>query len=49
MDLNFDPSTPVGVALIVIGVLVAVRAIKLFVKVAMIAVVAAGLYVWLGL
>ena len=42
-------TTPVGIALVVIGVFIALKAAKTIVKLLMVLVVAAGLYVWLGM
>ena len=39
-------TTPLGIALIVIGVFVALKAAKTIVKLLMIAVIAGGLYLW---
>lgn len=41
-------TTPVGIALVVIGVFVAFKAAKTVIKLVMVLVIAAGLYVWLG-
>lgn len=41
-------TTPVGIGLIVIGVFVAFKAAKTVIKLVMVAVVAAGLYLWFG-
>lgn len=41
-------STPLGIALIAVGAFVAFKAIKLVVKLAMVAVVLVGLYLWFG-
>lgn len=41
-------TTPVGIALIVIGVFVALKAAKTVVKLLMIAVIAGGVYLWLA-
>jgi hypothetical protein len=46
--MDFDVSTPLGIALIVVGVFVAIKAVKAVVKVAMIVVVLVGLYLWFG-
>ena len=46
--MDLDVSTPVGIALIVIGVFVALKAAKTVVKLVMLVVIAAGLYLWLG-
>jgi hypothetical protein len=43
-----DVSTPLGIALIALGVFVAIKAIKTVVKVAMLAVILVGLYLWFG-
>jgi hypothetical protein len=45
---DFELATPLGIALIVIGAFVAFKAVKTVVKVAMLLVVAAGLYLWFG-
>lgn len=42
-------TTPVGIALVVIGLFVAVKAAKTIIKLTMIAVIGAGLYLWLGM
>lgn len=42
-------TTPVGIALVVIGVFVALKAAKTVIKLVMIVVVAAGLYLWFGM
>jgi hypothetical protein len=41
-------SSPLGIALIVIGAFVAIKAIKTVVKLAMVVVIAIGLYLWFG-
>ena len=41
-------TTPVGIALVVIGVIVLLKAVKTVVKVVMLVVIAAGLYLWFG-
>lgn len=41
-------STPLGIGLVVIGLIVAIKAVKGVVKVLMIIVILAGLYLWLG-
>ena len=41
-------STPLGIALVVIGVFVAFKAVKSVVKLVMLVVIAGGLYLWLG-
>lgn len=43
---GFD--TPLGIVLIVVAALVVIKAAKLVVKLAMIPVVIAGLYLWFG-
>lgn len=40
--------TPLGIALLVVGAFVALKAAKLVIKLAMIPVVLVGLYLWLG-
>lgn len=42
--MDIDPSQPLGIALIVLGVIIAVKAAKTIVKVLMLVLVAAGLY-----
>lgn len=46
--MGLELSTPLGIALVVIGVFVAFKAVKSVVKVVMLVVVAAGLYLWFG-
>lgn len=41
-------STPLGIALVVIGLIVAVKAVKTVVKILMLVVILGGLYLWLG-
>ena len=41
-------STPVGIALVVIGLFIAIKAAKTVVKLLMLIVIGVGLYVWLG-
>ena len=41
-------TTPVGIALVVLGVIVLLKAVKTVVKVVMLVVIAAGLYLWFG-
>lgn len=41
-------STPLGIALVVIGLIVAVKAAKTVIKVLMLVVILGGLYLWLG-
>ena len=49
MDLTaINLDTPLGIALVVIGIFVAFKAVKTVVKLVMIVVVAGGLYLWLG-
>lgn len=43
-----EMSTPLGIALVVIGVIVVVKAAKTVVKVLMLLVILAGLYLWFG-
>jgi uncharacterized membrane protein len=45
---DIELSTPLGIALVVIAAVVAFKAVKTVVKVAMLLVVAAGLYLWFG-
>lgn len=45
-DAGID--TPLGIALLVIGAVVVLKAAKLVVKLLMIPVVLGGLYLWLG-
>lgn len=45
---RMELSTPLGIALIVVGVIVAVKAVKTVVKVLMLVVILAGLYLWFG-
>lgn len=47
--MEIEPTDPVGIALIVIGVFLAFRVAKTVLKLAMLAVIAVGLYVWLGM
>lgn len=42
-------TTPVGIALVVVGIFVALKAAKTVIKIVMIVVVAAGLYLWFGI
>ena len=42
-------TTPVGIALVVLGVFVAFKAAKTVVKLVMVLVVAAGLQLWFGM
>ncbi len=42
-------TTPVGIALVVIGVFVAFKAAKTVLKLIMLAVIALGLYLWFGM
>lgn len=46
--MDLDPSTPLGIVLIVVGAFVALKAAKVIVKVLMLVVVAIGVYLWLG-
>jgi hypothetical protein len=49
MDLgDLQLTTPLGIVLIAVGAFVAFKAVKTVVKVAMLLVVAAGLYLWFG-
>ena len=41
-------STPLGIALVVIGIFVAFKVAKTVVKLVMLVVIAAGLYLWFG-
>ena len=41
-------STPLGIALVIIGLVVAFKAVKGVIKLLMIIVIAVGLYLWLG-
>jgi hypothetical protein len=43
-----DLSTPLGIALIAVGAFVAVKALKTVIRLAMVVVVAVGLYLWFG-
>ena len=42
-------TTPVGIALVVLGVFIALKAAKTVIKLVMVLVVAAGLYLWFGM
>lgn len=44
-----DISTPVGIAIIVIGALVMWKAAKTIIKIAMAALIVIGFYVWFGM
>lgn len=46
--MDISPGEPLGIALIVVGVLLAFRLAKTLLKIAMVAVVLIGLYLWLG-
>lgn len=46
--MDFEVSTPLGIALVVIGIFVAIKAAKTVVKIVMLLVIAAGLYLWFG-
>jgi len=41
-----DLSTPLGIALIVIGAFVALKAAKAVIKLAMLAIIVIGVYLW---
>jgi hypothetical protein len=41
-------STPLGIALVVVGLIVAVKAAKTMIKVLMLVVILGGLYLWFG-
>lgn len=43
-----EMTTPVGIALVVIGIFVAFKAVKSVVKILMLLVIAGGLYLWFG-
>ena len=45
---SLDKSSWLGIALVVIGIFVAFKAVKGVIKVVMLLVVAAGLYLWFG-
>ena len=45
---SLNNSTWLGIALVVIGIFVAFKAVKGVIKVVMLLVVAAGLYLWFG-
>ena len=45
---GMEMSTPLGIALVVIGIIVVVKAAKTIVKVLMLVVILAGLYLWFG-
>ncbi|GEM_PF-2223055 len=50
LDVNgIDWSSPIGIALIVIGAFLALRVARVVLKLVMVAVVVVGLVVWLGL
>lgn len=44
-----DISTPVGIAIIVIAAVVLIKAAKTVVKLAMVALIVLGFYVWFGM
>ena len=46
--MNFEPTTPVGIALIVLGIFIALKAAKTVVKLVMLVVIAVGLYLAFG-
>ena len=46
--MNFEPTTPVGIALIVLGIFVAVKAAKTVVKIVMLVVIGLGVYLTLS-
>lgn len=48
MDMTMDISTPLGIAIVVIGLIVAVKAIKIVIKLVMVALVLFGLYLVFG-
>ena len=45
---SLDKSAWLGIALVVIGIFVAFKAVKGVIKVLMLLVIAAGLYIWFG-
>lgn len=47
--MEISPTDPAGIALIVIGAFVAFRVARTLLKLVMIVVVAAGLFLWLGM
>lgn len=50
LDVNgIDWSSPLGIALIVVGGILALRVARLVLKLVMLAVVVIGLVIWLGL
>lgn len=46
--MDIEPTTPLGIALIVVGAFVAIKAAKVVVKVLMLLVIGVGVYIWLG-